>query len=54
MVWGGCLEGVVRVSDWCNMVVWGCVEAVWSKCWGSLEGLGMLSGGCGEACGEVT
>ncbi len=39
MVWGGCLEGMGKVSG-------GCVEAVWRM-------LGKLSGGCGVALWRV-
>ncbi len=41
-LWGGCLEGVGRMSE-------GCGEAVWSVCGGCLEGVGRLSVECGEA-----
>ncbi len=41
-VWGGCLEGVGRLTRWCGEVV----ESVWV---GSLEGVGRLHGGCAEA-----
>ncbi len=41
-VWGGCLEGVERLSEWCG-------EAVWRVKQVCLEGVGGLSGACGVA-----